>query len=113
MYVRLKELLDSPDHLVAIAIQDHAQTLLGWVAAEKRLILESGRRVDIVGLVVSPDSRQQGVGRCLLSAVEDWATRLGVEQVRVQCNLKRAEAHEFYKRLGFAEVKRQVVYLKG
>jgi len=85
-------------------------TLLGWVHGFYAIRLESGEFVEIGGLVVSQDARQQGAGRCLVSEVAAWARSLTCSRLRVRCNAQRAGAHQFYQRLGFAENKVQKVF---
>jgi hypothetical protein len=48
---RLTELLGAPTHFIAVA--EGETSLTGWVAVERRLLLESGERAEIAGLLVS------------------------------------------------------------
>jgi GNAT superfamily N-acetyltransferase len=91
MRERLEQLLPSPRQVVFVAEAGHG--LLGWVAGELRLILESGSRVELAGLVVDASARRTGIGSQLVREVEQWAlakcrgciSRTGtVVQARVQ-----------------------------
>src|SRR5262245_31401516 len=73
---RLAFLLPRDSHFVAVA--EVSSGVVGWVAAERRLLLESGERAEIVGLVVSARSRRTGVGAALVRAAEDWARSQGL-----------------------------------
>jgi GNAT superfamily N-acetyltransferase len=53
-------------------------------------------------LVVSEGARGAGVGRELVRAAEDWARGEGAERMSVTSGLQRADAHQFYERLGYA-----------
>jgi GNAT superfamily N-acetyltransferase len=75
-------------------------------------VLESGFRVEIVGLVVAEDCRRHGVGRELVQRAEQWAAGLGAATVVVRSNTKREESHRFYPALGYAATKTQAVYRK-
>jgi GNAT superfamily N-acetyltransferase len=74
--------------------------------------LESGLRVEIVGLIVSETMRRRGVGRCLVEYAETWAKEISAETVVVRSNTKRVESRVFYPSLGFLPSKTQVVYRK-
>ena len=107
---RLKRLLDMPTHVVFVLAEDDG--LRGYVAAEHRLLLESGERVDIVGLVVDDRCRRNGGGGALLTAAELWAMKRGVRQLRVRSNILRDGSHAFYEALGYLRAKTQHAYAK-
>ena len=77
------------------------------------MALESGRRAEIVGLVVAGAGRRRGVGRALVQAAEAWAAKGGIERLIVRSNITRAESHAFYPALGFSRGKTQAVYQKA
>lgn len=107
---RLRTLLQSTDHFIAVA--DAAQGLAGWIAAERRVLLESGIRAEIVGLVVDPDARRAGIGAALVQAAEAWAIRQNLAVMSVRSNIARIESHPFYERLGYVRQKTQHAYTK-
>ncbi len=110
LQARLAALAPRDLHFVRVA--EAAGQLLGWVHAERRLNLESGERIELVGLVVSSTTKRSGVGRLLVQSVEDWARIQGVLQLVVRSNLVRIESHLFYPALGFQVSKAQQVYAK-
>lgn len=110
MRERLEQLLPSPRQVVFVAEAGHG--LLGWVAGELRLILESGSRVELAGLVVDASARRTGIGSQLVREVEQWALAKGCGAVFVRSNVARGEAHPFYERLGYERVKTQHAYRK-
>ena len=112
MGARLASLKGSDAHWIAVAAGPDSN-LLGWVAAEHRLSLESGERVEIVGLVVDRAARRRGVGRALVSAVEAWAVSRGVSTILVRSNVARSDSHEFYTRSGYGRIKTQHAYAKN
>ena len=107
---RLTVLLPQPHHHVVVAQGD--QELLGWIAVERRLTLESGERIEIVGLVVSPVARRSGTGQALVADAERWALAQGFDSIVVRSNVARAESHPFYERLGYVRRKTQHLYMK-
>ena len=84
----------------------------GWIHAHASDLLESGQRVDIVGLVVAQRARRTGCGRLLVEKVELWARALGCDVVAVCSNVNRVESHLFYSAIGYKNVKTQVSYRK-
>ena len=100
----------SPNYRVMVARS--ADALLGWVAVEHRLSLESGDSAELTGLVVTAAARQRGVGRALVAAAEAWARGRGFSVLRVRSSISRAESHPFYAALGFQRSKTQHVYAK-
>jgi GNAT superfamily N-acetyltransferase len=97
----------------AVFVAEAESGVVGWVHGAEQELLESGRRCEILGLVVDPTHRSQGVGRLLVTAMEQWAASRGLEQMTVRSNVARAESHPFYQRLGYVRVKTQHAYRKA
>jgi GNAT superfamily N-acetyltransferase len=55
----------------------------------------------LTALVVAPPSRRQGIGRALVTEVEQWAKRHGAARVSVVTGLHRADSHAFYEAQGY------------
>lgn len=108
---RLARLLLSPAHFVAVAEAD-AMSLAGWVVTERRLLLESTERAEIVGLVVSANARRTGIGRTLVDAAESWASAQRLSVISVRSNIARVASHPFYESLGYGRSKTQHAYTK-
>lgn len=68
--------------------------------------------VELAALVVDSGARSDGTGAALLRAVEDWTRVAGFASVHVRSNVVRERAHRFYLREGYAEWKRQLVFVK-
>jgi GNAT superfamily N-acetyltransferase len=108
---RLSRLAGRGDSLVVVAQSDSGE-ICGWLQAHSSEVLESGFRVEIVGLVTSKPMRRRGVGRLLVEYAEAWAARVGAQAIVVRSNVKRVESHPFYAALGYAQTKAQNVYRK-
>jgi GNAT superfamily N-acetyltransferase len=110
MHERLVVLAAHPDHCITVA--EREGHLLGWITVEHRRTLESGERVEIVGLVVDAQCRGSGVGRLLVQAAEQWAHQLGFDTLCVRSNVLRDASHPFYERMGYVRRKTQHYYVK-
>jgi len=108
---RLGRLLGRDGQLVLVAEVIPGQ-VVGWVHGAEQELLESGRRCEILGLVVDGTCRGRGVGRRLVQAAEAWASARGLDQMAVRSNVARAESHPFYERLGYVRTKTQHAYRK-
>jgi GNAT superfamily N-acetyltransferase len=111
MAQRLGHLLGRDEEVVFVAELPSGQ-VVGWLHGSEQELLVSDRRCEILGLVVDPEHRGQGVGRQLVTAVEQWAMRRGLTQMAVRSSVLRAESHPFYERLGYARAKTQHAYRK-
>jgi GNAT superfamily N-acetyltransferase len=87
--------------------------LLGWLQAERRLVLTAGERAEIIGLVVDAAARRRGVGTLLVNAVQEWALAANLGQIVVRSNVVRDASHVFYLARGFSRVKTQHIYAKS
>jgi GNAT superfamily N-acetyltransferase len=108
---RLNRLLSQGDYLITVA-QSETGDICGWVQAYHSEALESGARVEILGLIIAESARRRGIGRLLVASVESWAKHMGVQAVVVRSNIKREESHVFYQALGYRPTKTQNVYRK-
>jgi GNAT superfamily N-acetyltransferase len=108
---RLGRLLGRAEEVVLVA-EVGPSHVVGWLHGGEREVLESGRRGEILGLVVDTAYRGRGVGRRLVQAAEAWASTRGLDQMAVRSNVGRAESHPFYERLGYVRAKTQHAYRK-
>jgi GNAT superfamily N-acetyltransferase len=109
--MRLQGLLASEDQAVYVAT-DATGVVVGWIHGAEQLLVESGLRCEILGLVVDEPVRRGGIGRRLVEALERWARTRGLGEVSVRSAVSRTESHPFYEQLGYDRVKSQHVYRK-
>jgi len=100
-------------YLVVAEAPDAGSRLLGWLQAERRLVLTAGERAEIIGLVVDAAARRRGVGTLLVDAVQQWALAANLGQIVVRSNIVRDASHVFYLARGFSRVKTQHIYAKA
>ena len=110
MPARLQRLLDQPTHAVFVA--EDEQVACGLAAAEHRIALASAEAVELTALVVDEAAQRNGFGTLLVSAVEAWAMRRGVDRVQVRSSIAREASQAFYPALGYGLLKTQHVYVK-
>jgi GNAT superfamily N-acetyltransferase len=108
MAERLERLLDRTEDGVFVA--EIEGRVVGWIHCAEQELLEAGQRCEILGLIVDPAYRGQGLGRALVGAAERWALNRGLRQLSVRSNVVRAESHPFYEHLGFVRAKTQHAY---
>lgn len=111
MAERLGVVMSASDRQVFVI--DNGTKLLGWLCVELRTSLETGRRAEIVGLVVDSLARRSGTGKALVAAAEAWVRQHVLVVVMVRSNAARVESHPFYECIGFVRAKTQHVYFKS
>ncbi|MEI8295352.1 MAG: GNAT family N-acetyltransferase [Alphaproteobacteria bacterium] len=99
---RFKDFVSLKGYGVAVAcISDK---VIGWVAWSKtQVFISDNTRFHIEGLVVDEQHRGQGIGKQLMTFVEDYAKGFHPCIIDLTSGLRRAKdgSHEFYKALGY------------
>ena len=111
MKTRLSNIVSNEWYKTFIATMD--ERIIGMAGSHKALFYENnGSYIRIVALVTKAEHREQGVGKALLAAVENWAKELGTDTIVLNCGNReeRKAAHAFYQHLGF--VARSTGYVK-
>jgi len=99
---RLRYWLD--DRFSRVLVADSAGHVIGCLSIHAVPYLEkTGRWARIESLVVDTAARRTGTGYLLVAAAEDIAQGWGCLAVEVTSARSRAEAHPFYRRLGFTD----------
>ena len=107
---RLSRLLARSDQQLLVA--DDGGRAIGWIHMVITEYVEADAFVVIGGLVVDREYRKQGIGRRLLIRAEEWAAQHGCSLVRLSSNVTRVEAHGFYERAGYTNLKTQYAFAK-
>ena len=97
------------DSAIFVAEQNDKQ-ILGCLHVIIDSRLAEGTFGEIVSLVVDERERGKKIGRKLVNAALSWISDKGNSRVRVRCNVKRHDAHQFYTHLGFDEIKSQKIF---
>lgn len=107
---RLSRLLARGDQFL---VADHDGVSVAWIHILIVEYVEADPFVVIGGLVVDRDHRKQGIGRRLLARAEEWAVTKGCSVVRLSSSAVRTEAHAFYQRAGYVNIKTQYSFAKA
>lgn len=86
--------------------------LVGWIDVAITYHLQSEPFVLIGGLVVQDGLRGLGIGKCLCQEAEAWTRAKGISIVRLTSRSTRLDAHRFYLRDGYTEIKTSKVFEK-
>jgi GNAT superfamily N-acetyltransferase len=103
---QIDPLIRSDEQLILVCEQN--DQVYGWIHVLIARRVASLPFAEIVGLVVDPEHRLQGIGKSLVTSAEQWAA-LRQLQLRVRCNSLRQPALQFYQNLDFTPLKTQQV----
>lgn len=84
--------------------------VVGRILVAEHITLGSEPFAEVLGLVVSQNFRQKGIGSALIERAKDWSREKGFKVMRLRANTKREVANRFYPKIGFALEKMQNVY---
>lgn len=104
--IQIKHILRHQDHQLLICLS--GETIVGFAHLIRTLRLWSTPRVELAALVVAEPWRGRGIGRSFITGARGWFGETGI--IRVRCNTKRKDSHEFYLSMGFSLQKQQKVY---
>ena len=104
----IRSVLGTQGHNAFVAILENK--IRGWIGVAEALQIESAPFCEIRGLIVDEKLRGRGIGKLLIEKVKQWSKETGNKTLRLRCNMIRKEAHLFYQRLGFREIKEQKVF---
>lgn len=106
------EALDAQNAVRTVLVGCLGDEVVGWVDVALSFHLQSPEYALIGGLVVKDGMRGLGIGRRLCEEAEAWSREKGVLRIRVTSRSTRTDAHRFYLRDGYAEVKTSRVFEK-
>lgn len=103
---------DSLHHIIIGYENEQTRKIIGFVHAElyESLYMDTG--LNILGLAVDSDFQGQGIGKKLMSSIEDYALKNNISYIRLNSNVRRIEAHMFYESIGYVCDKTQKRLIK-
>ncbi|BAY16036.1 GCN5-related N-acetyltransferase [Nostoc sp. HK-01] len=108
---RLDKVKNNYDHVVYVATLA-SDYVIGWAHAHICDLLIMPTQAILLGIVVDKDYRHHGIGRYLMQQIEQWAAMKQCDGVMLRSNIKRKEAHLFYKKLGYTNIKQSLAFYK-
>lgn len=110
---QIRKLTNDNKHNIIIGFEnEQTRKIIGFVHAElyESLYMDTG--LNILGLAVDSNFQGQGIGKKLMSAIEDYALKNNISYVRLNSNVRRIEAHKFYESIGYVCDKTQKRLIK-
>ncbi len=108
---RYAQLRQSPGQGLFVAVAEGGE-VAGWLHVQERPALHTPRSAEVTALVVDAAHRRAGCGRALLAAAEAWARGLRCQVLALRSGVDRAEAHTFYRSLGFEQASASYKFTK-
>lgn len=110
---QMKKLLKEPEKNFFLVYEDlTSKKAAGYVQAESYESIFSDPMFNIMELAVSKHAEKRGIGKALMTGVEEEAKRRGISAIRLNSAEYRVEAHRFYERIGYHSDKMQKRFLK-
>jgi GNAT superfamily N-acetyltransferase len=109
---QLARTAESQAVFVACMLDAGASRLVGWIDVAITYHLQTEPFVLIGGLVVQDGLRGAGIGKRLCEQAEAWTRAQGIKVMRVTSRSTRPDAHRFYLRDGYTEIKTSKVFEK-
>jgi len=107
---RLNKIQNNNSHIIYVAVEN--DYIIGWAHAHISDLIIIPNQALLFGLVVDKIYRNSGIGRLLMQHIEEWATLVGCEGVILRSNIKPQEAHLFYEKIGYKNIKQSVTFYK-
>ena len=108
---RLTKIKNNDAHIVYVATLED-EYVIAWAHAHICDSIVIPTPAIILGLVVDKDYRHNGIGRFLMQQVEQWASLAGCDSVLLRSNIKRQQAHLFYEKIGYINIKQSLTFHK-
>ena len=96
---RIEELSVNDNYYIKVFVDAQTHRVLGFIQAEKYNLLYGENGWNIIALAVESNAQRRGIGKQLLLSLENHAMELGYTFIRLNSNIVRTEAHEFYQHL--------------
>ncbi len=95
---------------VYVALVD--EIVVGFIHIERYDVLFLETMANILGLAVKATYRNNGIGKKLIHAAEEWAVKNNIKAMRLNSGISRKVAHNFYRHLGYNFEKEQIRFEK-
>lgn len=97
----LRLMLESPNQRCIMVAQSGAQ-IIGMCSAQLLVsTAEGGTAALIEDMVITGEYQRRGIGKTLLTAIEDWAIRQGATRLELLTDRNNRTALEFYQKMNW------------
>ena len=107
---KLQKLLGSDKDRIFTAVAGGC--VVGYIHANEYDVLYAPSMKNIMGIAVSKEKRNLGIGKALMQKVENWAKEPGAAGIRLVSGASRSDAQAFYQHCGFESGKQQINFKK-
>ena len=110
---QIRKLTNDNKHNIITGFEnEQTRKIIGFVHAElyESLYMDTG--LNILGLAVDSNFQGQGIGKKLMSSIEDYALKNNISYIRLNSNVRRIDAHKFYESIGYVCDKTQKRLIK-
>ena len=110
---QIRKLTNDNKHNIIIGFEnEQTRKIIGFIHAElyESLYMDTG--LNILGLAVDSNFQGQGIGKKLMSSIEDYALKNNISYIRLNSNVRRIGAHKFYESIGYVCDKTQKRLIK-
>ena len=110
---QMKKLLKEPEKNFFLVYEDPtSKKAAGYVQAESYESIFSDPMFNIMALAVSKYAEKRGIGKALMTGVEEEAKKRGITAIMLNSAEYRVEAHQFYEHIGYHSDKMQKRFFK-
>lgn len=106
-------ILNSNEHHVIYVATLPTNEVVAWIHAHRCDLIIMPPQAIVLGVVVDKNYRNSGIGKRLITCIENWAIDKGCDAVLIRSNIIRKEAHIFYQKIGYASTKQSLVFSKS
>lgn len=103
---------DKEQHIIIGYEDENTRKIIGFVHAQMYESFYSNLGLNILGLAVNPDFQGKGIGKKLMSKLENYAVDNNISFIRLNSAMKREDAHNFYEHIGYTCDKVQKRFIK-
>jgi GNAT superfamily N-acetyltransferase len=70
----------------------------GWITVR----FYSGKQLEVDNVIVDPDIRSQGIGKCFFSYIQKWAVSHQCQAIELNTYVQNSRSHKFYFNEGYS-----------
>ncbi len=109
MSERVRDVMKSENGTVIVAV-DPSNSVAGWIQLEVCASILTDKCCNISGLFVDPRYRGRKIGKMLIDKAREWGLERECTSLNILSDQKRIDAHNFYKHIGFKQIKTEETF---